>query len=144
MSHIRSVTCAFMIVGACTEMTDSTTIAGQYTLLRVNDTDVSGAEIMDSVGTVVTLDAGSLTLCGDRSYSMEILRQSTDGQLNRLVLSEGYYTWNGTTLTLVKSAGLEADVSEVRRGTILVVADAQKYEFYKLVQLPPRAAPECN
>jgi hypothetical protein len=133
-----------MIVGACTEMTDSTTIAGQYTLLRVNDTDVSGAEIMDSVGTVVTLDAGSLTLCGDRSYSMEILRQSTDGQLNRLVLSEGYYTWNGTTLTLVKSAGLEADVSEVRRGTILVVADAQKYEFYKLVQLPPRAAPECN
>lgn len=140
-----SAACAALLgVGACDDASDSPTIAGQYALLKVDGIGVSDYTMEDSTGTLVTLDGGGLTLCGDGRYRIDVAQRYENGDSQRVLVSSGEYGWDGVTLTLVDSDGLAGLTALVTRGVIVVQTDDHEYEFLKLAQLPPRTAPDCG
>jgi hypothetical protein len=138
-------TCAALLaVGACDDASDSRTIAGQYTLLTVDGIGLSDYTMEDSTGTLVILASGGLDLCGDGRYEIHIIQRYENGDSQAVVVSSGEYAWDGVTLTLVDSGSVALLTASVAGGVIIVQTDDHEYEFLKLVQLPPRTAPECG
>ena len=125
--------------------TDLPSIAGQYTVVRVDGQVPPCCAKPDPSGTYATtdsVDAAELDLHGDNTYTWGITPnyRYADGSGvggTPFVFSSGTYTVDGQRLILNDPGGLGTTVGSVNGNLISVPTRDHQFVFAKLIQLPP-------
>ena len=115
---VRRVFLAFLVFGvtACSDSIGPEDIAGTYTLLSVD-----GEGLPAGFGTPgLEIEAGSLTLNQDMTYSTSVTTVDTMGALVNQSTSVGTYTFDQGAITLTPSQGGAASGSV--SGTTVTIA----------------------
>lgn len=123
-------------------------IVGQYAMLGCWDASGGspGCPETDSAGTVVTIVGGRLQLgfnVPHGRYDWDVTRKyqyrNGTSELIGSRFSVGTYDWDGRTLALVDDSGHPGPITGTftSSGAITLVTEGRRYDFGKLVLLPP-------